>query len=168
VVVGNLAPSELLIDQMGQWLTAVVADGSRRSLAAKVVANKPADVVDACWTTAGVKIVERQTLDGPGQCNQLFPVGVPPEYVAGAPIALDVIKCQLKRIDMSDYKVAFTSQQRARLSQIFPKGVCDWSRKGVKQVKVVPFASFGPSPENLVFDVTDRRRHDDDDDDDDD
>jgi len=168
VIVGNLAPSELLIDQMGQWLTAVVGDASRRSLAAKVVANKPADVVDACWTTAGVKIVELQTLDGPGQCNQLFPVGVPPEYVAGAPIELDAIKCQLKRVDMSDYKVAFTAEQRARLSAIFPKGVCDWSRKGVKQVQAVPFASFGPSPENLVFDVTDRRRHDDDDDDDDD
>jgi hypothetical protein len=167
VIVGNLAPSELLIDQMGQWLTAVVADTSNRSRAAKVVANKPADVVDACWTTAGVKIVEPQVLYGPGQCNVLFPRGVPPEYVAGAPIELDAIKCHLKRIDMSDYKVAFTSQQRARLSQIFPKGVCDWSKKGVKQVKVVPFASFGPSPENLVFDVTDRRRHDDDDDDDD-
>ena len=168
VIVGNLAPSELLIDQMGAWLTAVVADTSNRSRAAKVVANKPADVVDACWTTAGVKIVEPQVLEGTGQCNVLFPRGVPPEYVAGAPIELDAIKCHLKRVDMSDYKAAFTSQQRARLSQIFPKGVCDWSKRGVKQVKVVPFASFGPSPENLVFDVTDRRRHDDDDDDDDD
>ena len=167
VIVGNLAPSELLIDQMGQWLTAVVADTSNRSRAAKVVANKPADVVDACWTTAGVKIVEPQVLFGTGQCNVLFPRGVPPEYVAGAPIELDAIKCQLKRIDMSDYKVSFTSQQRARLSQIFPKGVCDWSKRGVQQVKVVPFASFGPSPENLLFDITDRRSHDDDDDDDD-
>jgi Tannase-like family of unknown function (DUF6351) len=132
-----------------------------------VVAHKPADVVDACWTTAGVKIVEPQVLFGTGQCNVLFPRGVPPEYVAGAPIELDAIKCQLKRIDMSDYKVPFTSQQRARLSQIFPKGVCDWSKRGVQQVKVVPFASFGPSPENLLFDITDRRSHDDDDDDDD-
>jgi len=71
-------------------------------------------------------------------------------------------ECQLKRVDMADYKVAFTSQQRARLSATFPKGVCEWSRTGVKQVKAVP---FGPSPENLVFDVTDRRRQDDDDDD---
>ena len=51
VIVGNLAPTELLIDQMGQWLTAIKADTSRRPLAEKVVANKPADVVDACWTT---------------------------------------------------------------------------------------------------------------------
>jgi hypothetical protein len=167
VIVGNLAPSELLLDQMGAWLTAVVADGSNRSRAAKVVANKPADVVDACWTTGGVKIVETQTLDGPGVCNQLFPAGVPPEYVAGAPINLDVVKCRLKRIDMSDYKVAFTAEQRARLAAIFPSGVCDWSKRGVAQVQAVPWASFGPSPVNQVFDITDRRRHDDDDDDDD-
>jgi len=166
VVVGNLAPSELLIDQMGHWLTAVVADTSRRSKAEKVVANKPADAVDACWTTAGVKIVERQTLDGPGQCNALFPVGVPPEFVAGAPIALDTIKCRLKPIDSNDYKVPFTSAQRARLAAIFRQGVCDWSKRGVQQVKGLPWASFGPSRENLVFDLTDRRGHDDDDDDD--
>jgi hypothetical protein len=30
----------------------------------------------------------------------------------------------------------------------------------------VPWASFGPSPVNEVFDITERRRHDDDDDDD--
>jgi uncharacterized tannase-like protein DUF6351 len=165
VIVGNLAPSELLLDQMGAWLTAVVADTSNRSRAEKVVADKPADVVDACWTTAGVKIVEPQVLEGTGQCNTLFPRGVPPEFVAGAPIALDVIKCQLKPIDTADYKVAFTDQQRARLAAIFPSGVCDWSMKGVKQVKARTWASFGPSPVNQVFDVLDRR-HDDDDDDD--
>ena len=85
------------------------------------MANKPADVVDACWTTAGVKIVEPQVLFGTGQCNVLFPRGVPPEYVAGAPIELDAIKCQLKPIDMSDYKVAFTSQQRAQAEPDLPE-----------------------------------------------
>jgi hypothetical protein len=120
-----------------------------------------------------VKIVETQTLDGPGQCNALFPAGVPPEYVAGAPIALDIIKCQLKRVDMSDYKVPFTAQQRARLNDIFAKGVCDWSKRGVEQVKAVPWASFGPSPVNQLFDVLNpsdrhhRKDRDDDDDDDD-
>src|SRR5919197_2469340 len=105
VIVGNLAPSELLIDQMGQWLTAIKADTSRRSLAEKVVANRPADVVDACWTTAGVKIVERQTLDGSGQCNQIFPVGVPPEFVAGAANWHDVSKCRLKEMEQAGDKV---------------------------------------------------------------
>jgi len=44
-----------------------------------------------------------------------------------------------------------TAQQRARLNAIFPKGVCDWSKRGVQQVRSVPWASFGPSRENLVF-----------------
>jgi hypothetical protein len=177
VIVGNLAPGDLLIEQMGRWLAAVVADTSHRSRAQKVVANKPADVVDACWTTAGVKIVETQTLSGPGVCNTLFPAGVPPEFVAGAPIALDIIKCQLKPIDMADYKMPFTAEQRARLGAIFPDGVCDWSKRGVNQVRSVPWASYGPSSVNLLFDVLNpghrkhhhdnRRDHDDDDDRDD-
>jgi uncharacterized tannase-like protein DUF6351 len=170
-IVGNLAPSELLLDQMGEWLTAVVADTSDRSRAEKVVANRPRDnlaaippkigVEDACWTTAGVRIVEPQVLEGTGQCNTLFPRGVPPEYVAGSPIQLDVIKCQLKEIDMNDYKVAFTPAQRARLASIFPTGVCDWSKKGVKQVKQKTWASYGPSPVNQVFDVLGRHAEDD-------
>jgi len=176
VIVGNLAPSELLLDQMGQWLTAVVADASDRSRAEKVVANKPSDVVDACWTSAtmtppNTKIVETQMLGGTGQCTTLFPRGVPPEYVAGAPIALDIIKCQLKPIDMADYTVPFSAEQRTRLQGIFPNGVCDWSKKGVKQVKARTWASYGPSPVNQVFDVLNpsgrhHRKHDDDDDDD--
>ena len=177
VIVGDLAPIDLLIEQMGRWLTAVEADTSDRSLREKVIGNKPADVVDACWTRAtpgnpSVKIVEPQTLEGNGLCNQLFPRGVPPEFVAGAPIQLDVIKCQLKPIDMADYEVPFSEQQRARLEAMFPDGVCDWSKKGVKQVKQATWASYGPSPVNQVFDVLDpggtRGRHRDDRRDDDD
>ena len=169
VIVGNLAPSELLLDQMGAWLTAVVADSSNRTLAEKVVANKPADVVDACWATINgvlTKIVETQTLDGPGECNKLFPVGVPPEYVAGAPIQLDTVKCKLKPVDMADYAVPFSAQQRERLNAIFPEGVCDWSKRGHQQVKGRPWASFGPALVNLVFDVLNRSDGKDGDDDD--
>jgi len=44
--------------------------------------------------------------------------------------------------------------------------VCDWSKKGVKQVKARTWAPYGPSPVNQVFDVQNRRHRDDDDDDD--
>jgi len=169
-VYGNLAPMNMMIEQMDRWLTAVKADGSDRSLREKVIANRPTDVVDACWKTGsnlpGDKISEPQTLAGDGRCNQLFPVGLSPEIVAGSPINVDIIKCQLKPIDMNDYKVAFTPAQRAKLAAIFPNGVCDWSKKGVNQVKSRTWASFGPSPVNQVFDILDRRKHGDDDDDD--
>lgn len=74
---------------------------------------------------------------------------MPPEFVAGALIEVDVVKCQLKPIGMSDYKVPFTPEQVSQLHAIFPDGVCDWSKPGVEQVPVVPWASFGPSPVNL-------------------
>src|SRR2546422_423479 len=170
-IYGNLAPTDLMIEQMSRWLTAVKADSSDRSLREKVIANRPGDVVDACWSVNPItkvldKIVEPQTLSDPGQCNTLFPVGLSPELVAGSPLSVDIIKCQLKPIDMNDYKVSFSTQQRAKLQAIFPTGVCDWSKKGVKQAKSRIWASFGPSPVNQVFDIQDRRRHGDDDDDD--
>jgi Tannase-like family of unknown function (DUF6351) len=49
--------------------------------------------------------------------------------------------------------VPFTAEQRARLEAILPDGVCDWSKRGFQQVKSVPWASFGPSPVNQLFDV---------------
>ena len=152
VIVGNEAPIELLIDQMDRWLSAIESDPSDRPLADRVVANKPGDVVDACWSD-DVKIVEKQTLAGTGRCNSLFPVGLSPELVAGAPIELDIIKCTLKPIDSDDYDVPFTDSQRTQLESIFPNGVCDWSKSGHQQVKAVPWASYGPSPVNQVFDV---------------
>jgi hypothetical protein len=31
--------------------------------------------------------------------------------------------------------------------------VCDFSKPGVNQTRVVPWASFGPAPGNLIFDA---------------
>ena len=152
VIVGSQAPTELLIEQMGRWLAAIASDKSNRPMDKKVVKNKAADVVDACWS-GGEKIVEPQTAFGESQCNTLFPVGLSAAMVAGAPLSHDIIKCQLKPVDMSDYAAPFTSEQEAQLHAIFPDGVCDWSKPGVEQVKSVPSASFGPSPANLLFDV---------------
>ena len=88
-------------------------------------------------------------------------VAVPPEYAAGAPIQPDAVKCKLKPIDMADYAVPFSAQQLERLMAIFPDGVCDWSKRGHQQVNGLPWASFGPSPVNQVFDLLHRRRNDD-------
>jgi hypothetical protein len=120
-----------------------------------VVRNKPADLVDACWDAGGNKIVEPQTAHGPGQCNTLYPAGTTPRMVAGGPLADDVVKCQLKPVDPADYKVMMTPAQLARLQSIFTTGVCDWSRPGVEQQPLKgTWLSFGPSPVNLLFDVT--------------
>ena len=71
-------------------------------------------------------------------------------------------------IDAADYAVTFTPQEMARLQAIFPSGVCDYSRRGVGYRPGGTWPSFGPSRDNLVFDVTGSGHRDDDRDDGDD
>ena len=105
----------------------------------KSCANKPADLVDACWTQDGRKIAEPAVFGKASECNSLFPPHSAPRLEAGAPLADDIWKCQLKPIDWKDYKVTFTDAEKARLKQIFADGVCDWTkprhwrRRGIKE-----------------------------------
>jgi uncharacterized tannase-like protein DUF6351 len=120
------------LGQMDQWLTALSNDTSRDPAIVKIRRAKPAGLVDACWTKDGQKIVEKQQYLA-GTCHELYPSHSFPRAVAGAPITNDVIKCQLRSITASDYKLAMSSDDMARLKKIFPFGVCDWSKPGVEQ-----------------------------------
>jgi hypothetical protein len=156
-----------------QWVEAFRSDQSRAPDRVKAVRSKPAMAVDGCWTKAlnPQFIAEPQTWSrqADSACNALWPSYSFARRVAGGPLDGNVLKCRLKRLDPRDHAVSFTAAEWDRLRAIFPKGVCDWSEPGVGQTSVVPWASFGPSPDNLVFDVTrDRRGHDDDHHDDDD
>jgi hypothetical protein len=138
----GIAQQEALT-KMDEWLANLVSEDSDGN----VVAAKPDDLVDACWTAAGLKIEEPATYDGPGECNELYPSHREPRLVAGAPLTDDILKCRLKKIDMSDYAVDFTDEQLDRLYDIFPDGVCDWSKPGVEQKPLKKtFQSFGPAP----------------------
>jgi hypothetical protein len=119
------------LDQMDLWLVNLEADTSTLPRAAKVVRTKPADLVDACFTAQGERIVERQTFDAPGRCNQLYPAFPPPRVVAGGPLTNDVVKCSLKPVDAADYRVPLSAADLDRLRGIFPTGVCDWSKPGM-------------------------------------
>ena len=79
-----------------------------------------------------MKIVEK-LLQTSGNCTELYPAPGSPRYIAGAPMSADVIKCQLKAPNISEYKVTFTTDQWTRLNAIFKEGVCDWSKPGVEQ-----------------------------------
>lgn len=48
--------------------------------------------------------------------------------MAGAPLADDVLKCQLKPVEAKDYKVSFTADEMQQLRLIFTGGVCDYSK----------------------------------------
>jgi hypothetical protein len=124
------------LDAVDRWLTAVEKDRAKRSLAAKVIADKPADLADACFDGNGNKVHD-------GICgNSVVPVYGTPRTVAGEAITTDQNKCQLKPLVRTDYKVTFTDAQWATLQKTFPAGVCDWSKPGIDQQTVVPWMTY--------------------------
>jgi hypothetical protein len=125
---------------MDRWLAAIEADTSSSPLEVKVVRNKPADAVDACW-------INDQKVTDMTVCRNAFPYFSAPRIVAGGPLTNDVLKCQLKPLNRSEYGlVPFTDAQWLRLVQAFPGGVCDWSKPGVGQVAAGPWMSFAAGP----------------------
>ena len=97
--------------------------------------DKPADLVDGCFTGAGARIDEPQVYQAAGQCNTLYPAFADTRMAAGAPLAENILKCQLAPIDWASYAVTFTAEQQARLQAVFAGGVCDYSKTGVGQVR---------------------------------
>jgi hypothetical protein len=120
--------------EMDKWLANIAADTGDGTAHEKVVRNKPSTLQEGCNTRAAnpTFIAEKQEINA-GQCAALYPAPAAPRSVAGAPVASDVIKCQLKPISTADYKVTFTSAQQTRLASIFPQGVCNYSVAGVEQ-----------------------------------
>lgn len=124
----NLAP--IALDVMTTWLDNMASDPAPLTHA-KVVKHKPVDATDAYWTPDGRRINETASWDPSTSWNQTYPNHLEPRLVAGAPITNDVMKCQLKPVDMADYTVTFSKAQKARLKKIFAGGVCDWSKPSV-------------------------------------
>ena len=121
----NLAP--IALDVMTRWLDAMAADPAPLT-PAKVAKTKPADAVDAYWTPDGKRVNEVASWDPNTSWNKTYPLHLEPRLIAGAPVTNDVMKCQLKPVDFSAYKVKFSKSQQARMKKIFPDGVCDWSK----------------------------------------
>ena len=66
-----------------------------------------------------------------------------PRQVAGGPLAENILKCQLKPLDVASYApVTFTAAQLARLGAAFPDGACDWSKPGVGQQDAISPLTF--------------------------
>lgn len=150
------------ISAMEKWMDAILADKGSDSQRAKVVRNRPADLVDGCFEAvpAGGSfptnfLKEKQTLGiNDSACNKIWPSYTHARLQAGGPLAWNVLKCQLKPVAASDYKVTLSAAELDRLKAIFPNGVCDWSKPGVEQATTVAWPSVGPSPVNQVFDIT--------------
>jgi Tannase-like family of unknown function (DUF6351) len=124
---------------MDRWLSAIEADRHSVPLRLKVLQDRPAEAVDACFVN-GQEITDRAT------CRAAFPFYADARIAAGGPLADDVMKCQLRSPDPRAYRVSFTTDQWARLRQAFPTGVCDWRRPGVDQRPSVSWLTFAGGP----------------------
>jgi hypothetical protein len=145
-IVGDVVDlNQTALDAMDRWLAAIRADNSRRSLAAKVIADKPADIHDQCSDGVGHKIHD-------GICgNAIVPVYGTPRTVANEPITTDQNKCQLKPLRRGDYSVTFTDAQWAALQKAFPTGVCDYSKPGVDQQPVVTWLTYLDAHGKVIY-----------------
>jgi hypothetical protein len=141
---GASFPDPLLL--MDRWLSAVEADHSPGSLAAKIARDRPTDVHDIC------NIAGQDDFASQEDCQKLAGFGNGTRGAAGGPFATDVIDCQLKPLRNSDYYPAqFSDAQWAQLKTIFPTGVCDWSKPGVGQQATVPWQTYQGADGSVVY-----------------
>jgi hypothetical protein len=124
---------------MDRWLSEIEADTRSVPVKRKVLDNKPAEAVDACWIE-GQKVISRS------RCDEAYPHYALPRIAAGGPLANNIIKCSLKPLERADYNVEFTDEQWQRLQEAFPAGVCDYSRPGVAQRPSIPWLTYESGP----------------------
>lgn len=142
------------IDTLAAWLDAIEADASGRSLPEKVIADKPANAVDACWTNSGQRTDAPAVIGDANLCETTYAPHSLPDLRAGRPLDSLIAKCQLKPINAADYGSPGPTQL-ARLAAIFPGGVCDYSQPGVgEQPLAGTWHEFGPQRV-----VKQRKRH---------
>ena len=87
---------------MDRWLSNIEADHSGRTLAQKVLTDKPSDAVDACFVDPGAPEYGLPSTGQPieitdmSRCATLYPHYGDTRTAAGGPLTDDIIQCQLK------------------------------------------------------------------------
>jgi hypothetical protein len=105
--------------------------------------RRPAAATDRCFTATGAEIARGPHVwDGilddraAGVCTARFPLHSTSRIVAGGPLRGGVYKCALQPVSKAIDRGLYGSwepsaDERARLAQIFPTGVCDYTKPDV-------------------------------------
>ena len=137
---------------MDGWRSAVEADHRNVSLEQKIADDRPSTVHDQC---SDIPDVDQVVVPGVGEVCQspLLQTGfATPRMVAGESIATDQEKCQLTPLRESGYyPITFSAQEWSELEQIFPNGVCDWSKRGIDQRPTIPWQTYQDAAGNVVY-----------------
>ncbi len=138
-LIGDLNYAAQALVAMDGWLSAVEADHRNVGLEQKIADDRPSTAHDQC---SDIPDVDQIVVPGVGEVCQsplLQTRFATPRMVAGESTATDQEKCQLKPLRESDYyPVTFSAQEWSELEQIFPNGVCNWSKAGVDQRPTIP------------------------------
>ncbi len=127
-------PNALALDRLDEWL-----HNMRRHPQRSVAENKPAAVMDSCFTGDGEVIAQgKQVWDGswnqrpPGACSRAYSPYSTSRLVAGEPLRGDYFSCALQpvqqAIERGLYQPVDMRPYRKQLEDIFPDGVCDYSQ----------------------------------------
>lgn len=125
----------MALDVMDQWMENIAANPGRG-----VAGNKPAGAVDRCFAADGSPIaagddVWAGILDdrAQGACTARFPLNGTSRIVAGGPIRGGIFACQRQPVARAAAQGLYgpwvpSTDDIARLQQIFPDGVCDYTK----------------------------------------
>jgi len=137
---------------MDIWLSNLLVSAPKATLnsvrnQAQVIAAKPATAFDLCYLTGDVTFSNPVTDMARCDADPRLMKHASPRQVAGGSLAENILKCQLRPLNASDYApVTFSPTQLARLHAAFPEGVCDWSRPGVGQQEAISPLTFVSGP----------------------
>jgi hypothetical protein len=121
-----------------EWMRNIKAHPDRT-----VAENRPAAAVDSCFTTSGDLIAAGNDVwDGvlddaaSGACTDQFEIYSSSRRQAGGPFRGGVFKCELQSISEAIGAGLYgawvpTAGEQARLEQIFPSGVCDFTQPDI-------------------------------------
>lgn len=124
----------MAFEVIDEWMQNIEAHPER-----SVAENRPDAAVDSCFATDGSLIASGDDVwagvlddEAPGACTSQFEVYSSTRRVAGGPYQGGVFKCQLQPVAdaiadglYGDWQP--TPAEQARLEEIFPTGVCDFT-----------------------------------------
>lgn len=119
---------------MDEWLSALAQDQSATAPSQKVKRHRPKQLINGCWIrdAQGQEqfVADDFSNTKTSPCLKQYPLYSTPRMVAGAPLANDIVKCQLRPPKRRDYPKSMKKRQWRRLKKIFPSGVCNFSMPG--------------------------------------
>jgi Tannase-like family of unknown function (DUF6351) len=137
---------------MDLWLSNLLVTAPKATLnavrtQAQVIGAKPGTARDLCYLTGDTAFTTKVTDMALCDADPRLKAYTSPRQVAGGAITENILKCELKPLDVADHLPAVLSAaQLGRLNAVFPDGVCDWTKPGVGQQEPVSPQSFKAGP----------------------